>query len=269
MAMIAVSARADAFVRAWVTGSRLMTLPQPPKDAQELFQTQKAIAEHPLVASKLGGVAGYKLGGAYAIPGEPCLWAPLFKRFIVETPGTDLSAAAIGLCAIEPEIAVIMGADLKAREDGMPHSESDVWRAVDRVALAFEVCGKRLSPEACVDAPKIGTLADTLSSGGVVIGTSWPAASELVTPEAVRSVAVDLMVNDVKVAEGSSSLCPEGGPAQALTYFANHLNTFGMSLKAGDLVATGQSCNTKTLKAGDVARANFAGLGTVEWVVPP
>ena len=42
-----------------------------------------------------------------------------------------------------------------------------------------------------------------------------------------------------------------------------------MSLKPGDLVATGQSCNTKTLAAGDVARANFAGLGSVEWTVQP
>ena len=77
------------------------------------------------------------------------------------------------------------------------------------------------------------------------------------------------MCINYEVAEGSSSLCPEGGPAQALTYFANHLNSFGMSLKTGDLVATGQACNTKTLAAGDVARANFAGLGSVEWVVQP
>lgn len=221
-----------------------------------------------MVATDLGGVAGYKLGGAYAIDGEACLWAPLFKKFLVpEALGTGLSAAAIGLCAIEPEIAVIMGADLPSRSDGLPHSVSDVWQAVDRVAIVFEVCGKRLQPQACVDAPKIGTLADTLSSGGVVIGTSWPATE--VTPDAVRNVAVELMVNDVKVAEGSSSLCPEGGPAEALCYFANHLNSFGMSLKPGDLVATGQSCNTKSLAIGDVTRATFAGLGSIEWVVQP
>ena len=146
---------------------------------------------------------------------------------------------------------------------------SDVWEAAAKVAIIFEVCGKRLSAEACTGAPKIGTLADTLSSGGLVVGDAWPASSELVSAEAVSSIAVELLVNDQKVAEGSSSLCPAGGPAQAVAYLANHLNARGMSLKQGEIVATGQTCNTKVLAVGDVLRATFAGLGSIEMTVQP
>lgn len=256
-------------MHAWISGARLNQLPPPPNDAEELFATQQAIAEHPLIEERLGGLGGYKLGGAFAVAGEPCLWAPLFQHFICSEPGKKLSSRTIGLAAIEPEVAVIIGRDLLPRADGRPHSVDDVWKAVDRVALIFEVCGKRLTPAACEGAPKIGTLADTLSSGGIVIGTSWAMSERKLSSNDVSKIEVELIVNGAKVAEGSTSLCPMGGPAEAVTYLANHLNARGMRLKQGELVATGQACNTKKLAVGDVIQATFKGLGSIEMVIQP
>ena len=60
-----------------------------------------------------------------------------------------------------------------------------------------------------------------------------------------------------------------GGPAEAVTYLANHLNARGMRLKQGELVATGQACNTKKLAVGDVIQATFKGLGSIEMLIQP
>ena len=46
------SRAAEAFVQAWVTGERLTpaTLPEAPASVAELYETHRAIAEHPKVS---------------------------------------------------------------------------------------------------------------------------------------------------------------------------------------------------------------------------
>ena len=75
---------AEVFVQAWVNGVRLTpkTFPEAPTSVAELYETHRAIAEHPLVASRLGGHAGYKLG-AIGGAGEPCIYAPLLAKLFI------------------------------------------------------------------------------------------------------------------------------------------------------------------------------------------
>jgi len=262
---------ADAFVNSWVSGVRITpdAYPQAPETVQAMYETHLAIQQHPLVADKLGGLAGYKLG-AIGGAGEPCLYAPLFGNYLVDAPGDGLSAAAINLWQIEPEIALVMGDDLPARADGEPHSVEAVWACVSKVALCIECCGKRGLPEAYAATSKLGSYQDTLSSGGVVLGPRL----DLLTVSDVRSCATKLYVNDDLLAEGKGASAPEGGPAEALTWLANHLNGRGLSLGRGELVATGQTCNTQACKAGDRVKATFEGLGgkeemAVEMIIQP
>ena len=65
---------------------------------------------------------------------------PLLPR----VPGGELSAAAINLWQLEPEIGFVMGADLPARADGTPHTASAAAAAVSSVVLCIELCGKRV-----------------------------------------------------------------------------------------------------------------------------
>lgn len=217
------------------------------------------------MASRLGGHRGYKLG-AIGGAGEPCLYAPLFGKYLVDAPGDGLSAAAIGLWQVEPEFAMIMEHDLPPRCYGEPHSGESVWAAVGEVAICVECCGMRGTPEAYASSTKLGSYADTLSSGGVVTGPRMAAS-------AVRSedllVPTKLFVNDELLAVGSGAACPQGGPAQSLAWLANHLNGRGLGLKRGQLIATGQTCNTQAVKAGDRVKATFGGLGSLEMVVAP
>ena len=257
---------AETFVKAWVTGERLSTLPPAPASVREMYETHRAIQEHPLVADRLGGHGGYKLG-AIGAEGEACISAPLFGGYLVNAPGSKLSSGVIQMWQIEPEIGVIMGSDLPVRTDGLPHAVDAVWAAVDQVVLCIECCGKRGIPESYAASTKLGSFADTLSSGGVVLGPRLAASG--VSIDDVQSCASKLMVNDELVADGSGAATPEGGPAQALTWLANHLNSRGLSLARGQLIATGQMCNTQTVKPGDRIRASFGELGSCEMVVSP
>ena len=126
--MVAAAAvRAEAFVRAWRTRQWLSTAEYPaaPASVGELYETHLQIAQHDYVASEFGGLGGWKLG-AIGAEGEPCIYAPLFKRFLVPEPGESLSAAAIQLFQIEPEVGVVLGQDLPARADGAPRSVEEV-----------------------------------------------------------------------------------------------------------------------------------------------
>ena len=122
---VTAATRADCFVHAWRERKWLTQEEYPPAPASltEMYETHLAIQQHPLVASEFGGHAGYKLG-AIGAEGEPCLYAPLFSSYIVAAPGDGLSAAAINLWQLEPEIGFVMGAGLPPRADGTPHTHS-------------------------------------------------------------------------------------------------------------------------------------------------
>jgi len=184
----------------------------------------------------------------------------------VEAPGAALSAAAIRLWQVEPEFAIVLGRDLPTQPDGRPHSVSDAWAAVHQVVLCIECCGKRGRPEAYEASTKLGSYSDTLSSGGVVLGPRLDASA--LTSDDLRGAAT-LSVNGAPAAKGSGAAAPGGGPVEALAWLANHLNGRGLELRAGQLVATGQTCSTKAVRVGDRLRADFGGLGSLEMTVAP
>ena len=255
---------AESFVQAWLTGKRLKQLPSV-LTTEQLFRVHLAIQRHPRIIYELGGLGGYKMGGIGAVPDEPWLYAPLFSKFIVPAPGASLPGAAIGRSAIEAEVAVIMGEDVCVRADGQPHTVDAVWSAVAQVVLAFEVCGKRGMPEAIAGASTLSKMADTMSSGGLILGPRLPAAT--VDAEVLRTCNIDMFVNETKVAEGAGLAIPAGSVPEAVAYLANHLNSRRLSLKKGDAITTGARHVYKNVKPGDRIRAQFSGFGTVEMIV--
>ena len=60
-----------------------------------------------------------------------------------------------------------------------------------------------------------------------------------------------------------------GSPLNALAWLANHLETRGLELKAGDTVITGSISKLLRPKAGDTIRARFTRLGSVAIKVVP
>ena len=163
----------------------------------EAYAIHAAMAANPLV-NKLGGIAGYKMGGLGQIPGVAAAYGPLFGLGIVDAPA-GLSVSALNLFNLEVEIGFVMGSTLEPRDEPFGHDE--VWAAVKEVVLSLEICGKRHK----IDTPPsnlIG-LADCSSAGGVVCGKRFTTAQ--VTPEQLRDVATELVVNGVSVVKGVGS----------------------------------------------------------------
>lgn len=277
------AAAADRLMQAWVSRQQITCAeeyPRAPSSVAEMYDVHLAMQTHPL-AEDLGGHGGYKIG-AVGVEGEPCFYAPLFRDFLVDvrerstfatfgakgrSGDRPLSLSAIGMHQIEPEFALLMGDDVPPRADGQPHATSEVWQRVEHVALCLECCGQRATPDVIASTSRLGKFQDALSAGGCVLGRRLHARA--IEPHALTSCETALRVNGEVVARGSGAACPEGGPAGALSWLANHLNSRGLHLRRGMLVATGQTCIYKGVAAGDRVSASFGTLGEVEMVVDP
>ncbi|CAK0836404.1 unnamed protein product, partial [Prorocentrum cordatum] len=99
--------------------------------------------------------------------------APRVRRFLVDAPACPPSAA-VQLFNVEAEVGVVMGSDLPARGDGEPHSQDDVWGAVEAIVPCIEACGRRMTEAIRKGAPGLAPLADCMAAGGAVIGERLP-----------------------------------------------------------------------------------------------
>lgn len=267
-AAIGPGERADVFVKAWANRDWINVAsryPAAPKDVLEMYETHRLIQSHEL-ASELGGHGGYKLGGI-GLLGETCIYAPLFKNFLVNAPAKELSSASYQLHQVEPEIGFIIGNDLPPLENGSAYTAEDIWAAVQSVVPCIECCGRRASAEVAMAQEPIGKLADLLSAGAVVLGRAISAAD--IDRQRIAACTTTLSVNGSEVSSGSAAACPKSDPVEAVAWLANHLNSRGLSLQKGQLVITGATCITKDITAGDTLLAEFAGMGDVEMTLQP
>ena len=73
---------------------------------------------------------------------------------------------------------------------------------------------------------------------------------------------VNLLVNG-EVASRGSGKNVLGNPLNAMAWLANHLQSRGRALVAGDIVTTGTACDVYYAESGDEITADFGGLGSV------
>ena len=213
---------------------------------------------------RLGGIAGYKMGGLGQIPGVAAAYGPLFGLGIVDAP-QGLSSARFHLFNLEVEIGFVMGKTLEPQD--LPFSEAEVWGAVKEVVLSLEICGRR---HALADHPEYTNLiglADCSSAGGVVCGKRFSTSE--VTPEQLRDVSTSCVVNGEERVTGHGSNSPFGSPLASLVWCANHLNARGMALRSGELVIGGATCKCPDFKVGDTVAALYGELGSIETTILP
>eukprot|EP00747_Dinoflagellata_sp_TGD_P083972 gnl/TRDRNA2_/TRDRNA2_162329_c0_seq2.p1 gnl/TRDRNA2_/TRDRNA2_162329_c0~~gnl/TRDRNA2_/TRDRNA2_162329_c0_seq2.p1 ORF type:complete len:263 (+),score=49.72 gnl/TRDRNA2_/TRDRNA2_162329_c0_seq2:67-789(+) len=235
------------------------------QDIDELYAVHAAVADHPLAKSDLGGLAGWKVGAVGAL-GQPCIYAPLFRRFIVsEADSKALTASSVQMHQVEPEFVLTLREDLEMRPDRQPHRPADVWAALESIALGIECCGQRGAADVMAAQTPLGRFQDVLAAGGLVIGQSLP--MDGVTPAGLSECVTTLSVNGKVVARGAGDKCPEGGPVEATAFLANALNLRGLALRKGHVVATGQTCMTREFAVGDKIGADFIGMGSVQMAI--
>ncbi|WP_067471195.1 2-keto-4-pentenoate hydratase [Nocardia amamiensis] len=152
---------------------------------------------------------------------------------------------------VEVEVGFVLGADLP----GADCTEADVLAATVAFAPAIELIDSRIKDW------NIGladTISDNASSAGFVLGAGRVAPADI----DVKAIDAVLTRNGEVVAEGRSDAVL-GDPVIAVAWLARKVATFGVRLKAGDIVLPGSCTRAIDARPGDAFHAEFAGLGSV------
>ncbi|CAJ1579325.1 2-keto-4-pentenoate hydratase [[Mycobacterium] wendilense] len=152
---------------------------------------------------------------------------------------------------VEVEVGFILADDLP----GAGCTEDDVLAATAAFVPSIELIDTRIKNwqiKLC------DTIADNASSAGWVLG------KERVSPKDIDIKAIDavLTCNGEVVAEGRSDAVL-GNPVTAVAWLARKVDSFGVRLKAGDVVLPGSCTRAIDARPGDNFVADFAGLGSV------
>ncbi|MGC4049953.1 MAG: 2-keto-4-pentenoate hydratase [Paludibaculum sp.] len=152
---------------------------------------------------------------------------------------------------VEVEVGFILADDLP----GANCTEDDVLAATAAFAPSIELIDTRIKNwqiKLC------DTIADNASSAGWVLGT------ERVSPKDIDITAIDavLRCNGEVIAEGRSDAVL-GNPVTAVAWLARKVDSFGVRLRAGDVVLPGACMRAIDARPGDEFVADFTGLGSV------
>ncbi len=150
----------------------------------------------------------------------------------------------------EGEIAFILKRDLT----GPGVTNADVIRATECVLPCFEIVDSRIHDWKI----KIqDTVADNASCGLFVLGDN------AVDPRKVDLVTCGMVVEKngaiLSTGAGAAAL---GSPINCVAWLANTLGSFGIGLKAGEVILSGSLVPLEAVVAGDFMRVDIGGIGS-------
>ena len=152
---------------------------------------------------------------------------------------------------VEVEVGFILADDLP----GAGCTEDDVLAATAAFAPSIELIDTRITDWKIA---LCDTIADNASSAGWVLGP------QRVSPKDIDIKTIDAVLtrNGEVVAEGRSDAVL-GNPVTAVAWLARKVDSFGVRLRAGDIVLPGSCTRAIDARPGDEFVADFAGLGSV------
>lgn len=186
-------------------------------------------------------------------------YARLLSHQLFPAPAR-LSARDYPPMVLECEFSFLLGADLPARDQA--YTRDEVEAAIATVHPSIEVVAGYLR-----DWPQqevYSLIADNGTDGALVYGPGlgdWQHLDLINTP-------VTLSLNGELVRRGCGANVL-GDPLEALVWLANARARDGEGLRAGQFHNTGTATEIIWVKPGDVAQAEFAGLGVVDLEILP
>lgn len=150
----------------------------------------------------------------------------------------------------ETELCVRLGRGLEGEV-----TLEQVRAAVDVIHPSFEIIETR--GDLVKQIPL--ALADNAQQRSVVVG----APVHLAPAMALDLVTARVQLNGQEVATGLGSAVL-GNPLNSITWLADKLGQYGRRLRPGDIIMTGSFVRQFPLSPGDVAVAEFSGIGRVE-----
>jgi 2-keto-4-pentenoate hydratase len=152
---------------------------------------------------------------------------------------------------VEVEVGFVLADDLP----GEGCTEDDVLAATAAFAPAIELIDTRIKDwkiKLC------DTIADNASSAGWVLGAARVSPKDI----DIQNIDAVLTRNGEVVAKGRSDAVL-GNPVTAVAWLARKVDSFGVRLKAGDIVLPGSCTKAFDATPGDDFVADFDGLGSV------
>src|SRR5271154_1482873 len=153
---------------------------------------------------------------------------------------------------VEVEVGFILAHDLP----GANCTEDDVLAATEAFVPSIELIDTRITDWKIA---LCDTIADNASSAGFVLGAARVAPADI----DIKSIDAVLTSNGELVAEGRSDAVL-GNPVTAVAWLARKVESFGVRLRAGDIVLPGSCTRAIDARPGDNFVADFDGLGSVQ-----
>jgi 2-keto-4-pentenoate hydratase len=152
---------------------------------------------------------------------------------------------------VEPEVALVLASPLRGPDVTM----AEAIAAVGFALPALELIDSRIREWKIM---LLDTIADNASSGGVVLGSTPAAVSDV----DLRLAGCNLHKNG-ELADTGASGAVLGSPLLSLVWLANTLGARGQALEAGHVILPGSVTTSIPVGPGDTVTATFAGLGSV------
>jgi 2-oxopent-4-enoate hydratase len=219
----------------------------------DAYSIQSVNARHRVAAGAL--VVGHKIGLTSRAMQEMLGvdqpdYGHLYDQIVLPS-GSQLARAELIAPRIEPEIAFVLGRDLRG-----PDVDADqVLAATDHVLPALEVIDSRIADWKIT---LVDTVADNASCARAVLGGEGKSPRGLDLAASLVTLSVNGEVVDTGV--GVAVL---GHPARAIAWLANALAGYGVGLEAGQVILPGSMTAAVPLGSGDLVRADFGELGSV------
>jgi len=233
-----------------------------PGDLDDAYRLQAA------VIGELGGGGGWKVAAitpeqraALAVPRPIASAIPLARMFDASQRAATLRFADFIAPKIECEIAFEFRRDLPPRPS-QPYARHEVAAAIGAMRLAIEL----VDPRWPAGSGTLAELADGFNNGALVAGAAhadWDAT------DFARLAIVLVREHEGRrdeVARGSAAAILDGDPFATVVMLANAPPDASRGLRAGDIVTTGSCTGAPSLPGPGAYRADFAQLGSAEFV---
>lgn len=252
MELASVRAAAELLWDLWSNLERRPEMPAElcPRDLDDAWAIQRACDS--LAGPRIGWkIAASTPEGQAVIGVDAPLIGALYERQLVSDGGT-LPVPSIEVA--EAEFVFRMAGDLDPAD--APFSRAVVLAQVGGVYPGLEIPDCRLSNYPDIGGPQM--VADFMCGDHFAVG-----ASKLdLELSSLPQVEVIAYRNDLPVGRGRG-VDVLGDPCDALVWTANELARRGEALRSGDFVMTGGCAVVFGLSAGDLVRANFAGMSDI------
>ena len=229
-----------------------------PATEETAYRIQDRVV-HRLTEKHGSATCGYKLACTNSeIMAHLGVAGPLSGRLMTHSmyeDGVSLKSDDFLLRIVELEFVFVLGSDVPASNDD--YSEKTIMPFITVFHPGIEIVDHRFA-----DFTRVGgnaLISDNAIHGCSVLGqageSDWRDVDLVNHP-------VNLLVNNEVRCRGSGKNVL-GSPLIAMAWLANHLQSRGSRLMAGDIVTTGTACDVYYAETGDEITADFDKLGAV------